>query len=627
MVQINEQDRATSRPLRWADAPERIHPVIERLVQARLLIARDEGGERVLEVAHEALFSAWDRLRAWLDEDRERLRLRERLRRAATEWIEQDQNPGLLVHRGTRLAETEELLAMPRFRLTDAERAYLAACIAEREAAREAERRRADAARVAVATDWLSRDVSIAALVLTEVQRPDDTPFAVSRMNDAIARGLRPIRPTLFEHPSQVLSAFFSPKADWIVTVAQDHTVRIWPLGPRSRSTIQHHSDVLTTVFSPDGTRIITASRDCTAKIQAIDGSTEPLILHHKVPVNLAAFSPDGTHVVTGAEDGLTRVWRSDAPAKPIELGPPGSYKGGTEVNAVAFSLDGGRVLSASGPVVRIWPTGGAKEPLVLIGRHFGGYSERVLRAWFTPDGRHIVAVGSAVRIWPADGSSNPVEYRDLGSAGPFGVSADGRHFVLASSFDGEVWVFSIDRITKPARFPGEPAILSQVSPDGTKIAIVSPDNAVRVRASDGAGEPSVLRHEAAIRSVAFSHDSERVATVSQDGSARVWHADGTGEPLMLWHEGAVNAASFSPDGDTIVTASDDGTARRWWLNGDSLWRSVRGMMNDCLAPEFREMYLGESPDEAQRAHAACEQAHGRSPDATDIPLNNGYGD
>ena len=180
----------------------------------------------------------------------------------------------------------------------------------------------------------------------------------------------------LLQHRNPVLSAFFSPKADRVVTVARDQTVRIWPLDRRSRSgAIQHHGDVLATAFSPDGAQIVTASRDGTAKIQAIDSSTEPVVLHHEAPVNLAAFSPDGTHVVTGAEDGLTRVWRSGAPAEPVVLGPPGSYKGHTEVNAVSFSPDGRRVLSASGPLVRIWPADGAEEPLVLMGRSFGGTS------------------------------------------------------------------------------------------------------------------------------------------------------------------------------------------------------------------------------------------------------------
>ena len=268
MVQINEQDRAASRPLRWADAPERIRPALERFVQARLLIARGEAGERVVEVAHEALFSAWDRLREWLDEDRERLRLRERLQRAAMEWIEQDRNPGLLVHRGTRLAETEELLAMPRFRLTDAERAYLAACLAEREAAREAERRRADAARVAVATDWLSRDAVTAALVLTEVQRPDDTPFAVSRMNEAIVQA---------------------------VLIAERRTH-----GTRAAA------------FSPDGRFFVTASTDRTAKIWRADPSGDPVVMGDQGQLDAAVYSPDGQLIATAGNDGKTRVWRAD---------------------------------------------------------------------------------------------------------------------------------------------------------------------------------------------------------------------------------------------------------------------------------------------------------------------------
>jgi hypothetical protein len=88
------------------------------------------------------------------------------------------------------------------------------------------------------------------------------------------------------------------------------------------------------------------------------------------------------------------------------------------------------------------------------------------------------------MRIWPADGSGDPIEYRDLGSTEIFGVSADGRHFVLASSYDGAVRVFSIDRITEPAVFSDVPAILAQMSPDGTKIAIVTRENAFPIRAA-----------------------------------------------------------------------------------------------------------------------------------------------
>ena len=49
--------------------------MIERLVAARL-VTSDDG---VVELAHEALARAWPRLRTWLDEDADGLRIRRHL--------------------------------------------------------------------------------------------------------------------------------------------------------------------------------------------------------------------------------------------------------------------------------------------------------------------------------------------------------------------------------------------------------------------------------------------------------------------------------------------------------------------------------------------------------------------
>jgi len=43
-----------------------------------LVTERDEKGENVVAVVHEALIQSWERLRLWLDEDREFLLWRER---------------------------------------------------------------------------------------------------------------------------------------------------------------------------------------------------------------------------------------------------------------------------------------------------------------------------------------------------------------------------------------------------------------------------------------------------------------------------------------------------------------------------------------------------------------------
>ncbi|MFE2103901.1 hypothetical protein [Streptomyces sp. NPDC059468] len=78
--------------------------VVEHLVRARLLTLDQD----VVSLAHEALITAWPRLRAWIDTDREHLRIHRSLTEAAHTWDDLRREPGAL-YRGTRLAVAEEL--------------------------------------------------------------------------------------------------------------------------------------------------------------------------------------------------------------------------------------------------------------------------------------------------------------------------------------------------------------------------------------------------------------------------------------------------------------------------------------------------------------------------------------
>ncbi len=134
LVRINELGQFTRRRAVRAGLPAQAQPLLQHFVDARLLVAdRDNQGEETLEVAHEALLRAWPRLRDWLDEDQDKLRLRETIRRAAAAWDERARDGDWLDHRGSRLEAAEALVADPRFALTDAaERAYLEACVERR---------------------------------------------------------------------------------------------------------------------------------------------------------------------------------------------------------------------------------------------------------------------------------------------------------------------------------------------------------------------------------------------------------------------------------------------------------------------------------------------------------------
>lgn len=150
LVQLNERDSADERSdfvrraARWCDLPVPARPLLERFIEKRLLTARDHERSRIVEVAHEALFRAWDDLRAWLDDSRDELRLRHRLREAAEEWLQT--SPGDLSKRdpsylweGGRLEDVEQFDRAHPGVLNEMERDFCNASTSKRDDERAAE--------------------------------------------------------------------------------------------------------------------------------------------------------------------------------------------------------------------------------------------------------------------------------------------------------------------------------------------------------------------------------------------------------------------------------------------------------------------------------------------------------
>lgn len=102
LVKVNEQGRYVRRTARWDELPALARPALERLVRARLLVSRADDAGRTVEVAHEALFEAWDRLAEWLARNRGDLLLHEQIARAANLWEDGGRTPEDL-WRGDRL--------------------------------------------------------------------------------------------------------------------------------------------------------------------------------------------------------------------------------------------------------------------------------------------------------------------------------------------------------------------------------------------------------------------------------------------------------------------------------------------------------------------------------------------
>ena len=106
--------------------------VLDRFGKRRLLtFDRNARGEPTVEVAHEALLTRWPRLAGWVDEQREDLWERSRLRSAADEWARSGRDVGFLLSTA-RLDRFESWAGTTNLRLSGTEVEFLQASVRER---------------------------------------------------------------------------------------------------------------------------------------------------------------------------------------------------------------------------------------------------------------------------------------------------------------------------------------------------------------------------------------------------------------------------------------------------------------------------------------------------------------
>jgi len=415
MVRVNEEGDFIRRRASWLDLPARAHKLLQCFIDARLLVSRGEGGERVVEVAHEALLHAWPRLKDWLREDRDNLRLLDDLRRATEEWQTRSREESWLVHHGERLEAVEDMMRVPRFgeQVGQIAKDYLEACArkrgeeqerADRQALAERKRLEAEAkaarrTRIAAFVIALIAVIAVGAAIfgwhqagVAEAQRnkalisQSKRLSTVSRQKtdeghatlgmllslEALPKGDGKDRPfvpdaeaallnALFAqrekrilrgHTDAVNQARFSPDGLLIVTASRDRTARLWNAATGKTVTLEGHAgQVYGAEFSPDGKQVVTASSDKTARLWSIDTGESITLEGHEGDVYQASFSPDGRQVITASRDRTARLWDAETGQMIFTLK---GHKG--DVYQTSFSRDGTHVVTASeDKTARVW--------------------------------------------------------------------------------------------------------------------------------------------------------------------------------------------------------------------------------------------------------------------------------
>ncbi len=384
-----------------------------------------------VEVAHEALIRRWERLRGWLDENREALRLQRRLAAAAEEW-RRSKNENSFLTRGLQLQQFEDEINSGTISLNTLESDYLKASIAARDAqiAAEREREAQDALRdkrerdrlrlVSIVMTILALGVGVFAVyaftqrnaaqeakqvaegALGEAQRSaEEAKLNASEAQSlALSGGARnaqnegnmPLALTLALKSAEVYKPPVAEVMRVLSTMAYAPGVR-YRLTNDNGSTIAAH-------FSADGKQIITATADGHIHIRetASELATQTIIVTD-IRVTEALLSPDGTLVAVSLADGNIRLYdAANATLIRTLTGHTGS------VNDIDFSPDGARLVSGGDDhILRLWDVKSGETI-----RTFTGHIGVVLRVDYSANGALIASSSADETI--ADTSTDKVE-------------------------------------------------------------------------------------------------------------------------------------------------------------------------------------------------------------------------
>ena len=130
MVRVNSDGEFVRRTARWDSLPKEAHRLLEQLAKARLLILRQDGDARVVEVSHEALLRKWPRLSGWLNEERDFLIGKGQIEQDVADWeCAPDPQKDTALLTGFKLNRAEAWLTERPHQLSEQECTFVSASI------------------------------------------------------------------------------------------------------------------------------------------------------------------------------------------------------------------------------------------------------------------------------------------------------------------------------------------------------------------------------------------------------------------------------------------------------------------------------------------------------------------
>lgn len=558
LVCVTEQDSFTRQPASRSSFSETAIPLINKLIDARLLVS---DGDQV-EVAHEALFRAWPILKSWLDEDSDRLKLLASLQLSAKEWDRLKRRKDFLLHRGNRLKDAEELGRNSRFgrRLDVLVRDYLDACRNEENTVLR--RRRL----VLFASIGILITATVVAFFLENRAREAEVLANRQRMEAQISESNA--------LASRAFSALARGEIATAIQLSSKALPRDWsqperPLAPAALQALfaavenNREGHVLTSgsgqvfkhlQFSPDS-RYLAAHGPTGAAVWNVQTGRRVPDADVWTEVTAAAFAVGDKAVIFGTADG--RVVRVD----PEKRGTRTVWDPQVgAISALVAAADGIIAVAGTEGRIAIGQVGDASGAVTLkVGEH-------PIRELAILPGRRLAIILEdwSVSVWNIATRSPEIRFGPKTRGVKVGAFFPERMLLSLVGADGGFGVWEVGtgvQLVSRTFEQGEVQAL-RFSPSGDRLFVGLASG--RVMAWNGAGDFSIVLANAEEASRLAASEIGVIATAGDKETVALW--DDTGARIGSLHgfAGRIRTMSFNDSGDLLATSDEGGAVRLW---------------------------------------------------------------
>jgi WD40 repeat protein len=451
----------------------------------------------------------------------------------------------------------------------------------------------------------------------------DDGTIAVSASADQSLKvwnidSGRQIR-TLDGHSAYVTSVAVTPDGRYAFSGSNDGTACLWdlPNGTEVARIRVTNSDVQWVGLTPDGIRGVTVSSYNEVQVWDLRRRTELRRLQgHNYRGNMGGISSDGRYVAAMATRMLVgwslNIWDIDSDSEPWQL------EGDGELESVAFSRDGRRMVLATRPAgLQIWslkdrmhmatipvPVSVRQVALTRNGQRAisGSYGDDLIRVWdltysaeelplvdhtgvvnavaLTVDARTAVSASAdgTLIVWDvASGSRLRTLRGHTWEVSAVAITPDSRYVISGSSdHTARVWDLESAAMLRMLKRPRSSIYSLAVTPDGHRVVAGCDDWTLKIWDIETGLRRSTMK-VGALRAIRLSADGKRAVIALQDHALSIWDVDAAIEILRLADTAYVLTIAITADGSRAVTGCLNGEIELWDLRSGKRSGLLRG--------------------------------------------------